>query len=352
MTAPAADLLDHLQRLDRQAAMDLVRRALDAGEPASSVVTDLLAPAQQLVGEGWHTGGWTISQEHAATSIIDDLLAVVAAHTPPPSRGRVALVCADGEWHVTPARMAALIWRSAGWDVLNLGGSTPPDHVRASLELLRPDVVALSCTQPLALPGAGRVAAALTPLDVPILAGGGAFGPDRRRSDALGIHGWAPDALRATTTFERWLDDPPTRPVPFAGDGEGLSLEVAMPDLVAAAEEWLVRRDLPGTSADVRQPATVREDLAQVLRFAVVALTVDDPRILHDHLVWLRGFRATRGVPAAPLRAGLEALTNAVVHLPRTAGLLASGIVRLPQDTGQWPGGGPGVTAPGGTPTG
>ena len=338
MTASSLQLVGHLQLLDRQAATDLVRHALEDGEPASSVVTDLLAPAQRLVGEGWQRGAWTISQEHAATSIVDDLLAVVAAHTPPPSRGRVALVCADGEWHVTPARMAAMIWRSAGWDVLNLGGSTPPDHVRASLELLRPDLVALSCTQPLALPGAGRVAAALEPLGLPVLAGGGAFGPDRRRSDALGIHGWAPDALRATTIFERWLDDPPPRPVVVPGDGEELRLEVAIPALVAVAEEWLVGRQPRPSSRDVRTSADVRGELAAVLRFAVVALTVDDPRILHDHLVWRRGFRGTPGVPGAGLRAGLEALVDAVADLPRTAALLTAALAQDDRHAGERPG--------------
>lgn len=270
-----------------------------------------------------------MTQEHAATAIIDDLLGLLAAHTPPPARGRIALVCAEGEWHVTPPRMAALIWRSAGWDVTYLGGSTPPDHLLATLELLRPDVVAVSCTLPLALPGAAGIASALDRLAIPILAGGRAFGPDRRRSDALGIHGWAPDALRATATFERWLDEPPTRPVPFASDGEEGRLEHTIPDLVTAAERQLVDRFPQMRSYDPAQRARTREDLDYILRFAAVSLTVDDPRIFDDFLEWLSELLAARHVPGAALTGGLEALTDAATGLPRTVRILRTGLARL-----------------------
>lgn len=296
------------------------------------MITELLAPTQGLVGDRWHQGLWTVTQEHAATGIIDDLLGLLAAHTPPASGGRIALVCADGEWHVTAARMAALIWRSAGWDVIYLGGSTPPDHLRTSLELIRPDVVALSCTLPLALPGAGRVAAALDEVEIPILAGGRAFGPDRRRSDALGIHGWAPDALQATTIFERWLDEPPTKPVSFASDGEEHSLALAIPDLVAAAEQQLVDTFPQMQAYDREQRSRTREDLDYILRFAAVTLTVDDARIFHDFLEWLRQLLAARHVPDAALSSGLEALTDTISGLPRTVRVLHDGIARLQQD--------------------
>ena len=297
------------------------------------MITELLAPAQRLVGERWHQGRWTVTQEHAASGIIDDLLGLTAARTPPPSHGRVALVCAEGEWHVTPARMAAQIWRSAGWDVTYLGGSTPPDHLRTTLELLRPDVVALSCTLPLALPGAGRVAAALEHLDIPILAGGRAYGPDRQRSDALGIHGWAPDALQAITIFERWLDAPPAKPVRFTPDGEELSLQLATPDLVAAAEYTLAARLPEMQSYDPQQRTRTREDLDYILRFAVVTLTVDDPRIFHEFLDWLGQLLASRHVPAAALISGLQALTDAAtaIGLPRTVQLFDTGTTRIRQ---------------------
>lgn len=333
MNTASTDLLDHLEQLDRHAATDLIRSELDQGRPASSVITELLAPAQRQVGERWHQGEWTVTQEHAATGIIDDLLGLLAAHTPRPTHGSVALVCAEGDWHVTPARMAALIWRSAGWDVTYLGGSTPPDHLRTSIELLRPDVVALSCTLPLALPGAGRVAAALEHLEIPILAGGRAYGPDRRRSNALGIHGWAPDALQAMAIFEGWLDAPPDRPVPIASDGEELSLELAIPDLVTAADLELADRFPQMRSYDLQQRTRTREDLDYILRFAVVTLTVDDPRIFHDFLDWLTQLLTTRHVPAAALVSGLEALTDALTDLPRTVRLLSNGIDRLQQET-------------------
>lgn len=325
---PVAELVDLLERVDGPGAVALARGTL-AAAPVAVVVRDLLAPAQRQVGERWHAGRWTVAQEHAATAIIDDLLGLAAAAVPRGDRGRVALICAEGEWHVTPARMAALCWRDAGWDVTFLGGSTPPEHLRASLELRPPEVIALSCTIPLALPGAARVAAALRDLRIPVLAGGRAFGPDGRRADALGLHGWAATPDEASAIMTGWLDRVTEPPAPFVSDGEELSLEVRLPELVAAAERRLQERFPPMRAYDARQLARTREDLTFILRFVGVSLTVADPRVFEEFLTWLGELLEARGVPPAALVGSLACLRDEVADLPGTRSLLTFGMRSL-----------------------
>jgi methanogenic corrinoid protein MtbC1 len=334
----AEDLFRHLESLDPYGATQVVRDAVGGGESVESVITDVLVPTQERVGERWQCGRWTIAQEHAATAIVDDLLGLLAARIPLSQHGSVALVSAEGEWHVTPARMAALLWRAAGWQVTFLGGSTPPDHLRTTLGRARPDLVAVSCTVPLGLPGAGRVGEALQDLGVPIMGGGAAFGTDPHRAEALGLSGWASSATEAPEVFHQWMDRPPDRPERLRTDDEELSLELQMPELVTAAERRLLQRFPAMRSYDAHQRARTREDLGYILRFAAVSLLLDDDRLFRDFIVWLPEVLRGHGVPAEAVTGGVDALLGVIRDLPRTAALLESGyraLERIGMDVGQ-----------------
>jgi methanogenic corrinoid protein MtbC1 len=334
----AEDLFGRLEVFDPRGATYVVRDALTDGVPVQDVVTEGLTPAQQWVGELWQGGIWSIAQEHAATAIVDDLLGLLASRTPRRKHGTVALVCAEGEWHVTPARMAALLWRSAGWEVAFFGGSTPPDHLRSTISLMRADLVAVSCSLPLALPGAARVADALKDLGMPIMGGGRAFGPDRHRTDAVGLHGWAASAADAPAVFKQWMDQPPDQRDRLRTDDEELALELRLPDVVAAAERRLLQRFPPMRSYDDGQRARTREDLGFILQFAAVSLMVDDKRIFDDFVAWLPETLRGHGVPPEALAVGLEALLGVVDDLPRTADLLESARLTLEGAMREFPG--------------
>lgn len=327
--ALVADLFRCLEALDPHRATHLIRDAVLGGESIQRLVTEVLAPAQHRVGERWQGGEWSIAQEHAATAIVDDLLGLLAVDVPRGRRGTVVLICAEGEWHVTPARMAALLWRADGWRVDFLGASTPPRHVRRTLGELRADLVAISCTLPLALPGAARVADALADLGLPVLGGGRAFGPDPHRAEALGFSGWAGSAVDAPALFERAMDRPTGPAEGLRTDDEELMLELRLPELIVAAERRLLQRFPPMRSYDDHQRARTREDLDYILRFAAVSLRVGDERIFHDFLAWLPEVLQGHGVPRGVAAVGLEALLGVLKDLPRTAELLEAGHRRL-----------------------
>ena len=202
---PSDDYFDALVRCDPAAATDLVLDLLEAGASLSDIVADVLAPAQTRVGELWERGEWSVAQEHTATAVTEaavSALWVMTARRQLSGGPRVAVACAEGEWHALPPRIAAALAAEAGADVTVLGPSMPAAHLQRRLGAGDVDVLALSCTVPTNLLGAARCVAAGHAAGVPVVVGGRAFAGRQQRAAAIGA-----DLL--VDTPQR-LADPPT----------------------------------------------------------------------------------------------------------------------------------------------
>jgi hypothetical protein len=243
-------------------------------------------------------------------------------------QGHVVVTCAEGEWHSLPARMVAEVLRMHGWLVTFLGASTPADHLRRFLTEVNAVGVVVSCSVPIFLSGALRSVQAAQAEGVPVLVGGRAFGPDDLRARRLGADGWAPDAAAAARLLGEWRRQPPAvdkRPTGMR-DAEALELEAARPELVEAAMGELFLRFPPLAGYNETQLARTREDLGYILRFLEAALLTDDPRLfLDDFLPWLTGVLTSRGLPAAVVAVGLEALGAVLDGFPRGRELIVRG---------------------------
>jgi methanogenic corrinoid protein MtbC1 len=306
---PVDELFGHLTGGDSAAAHRLLDHLLGSGWSIQRLVTDLLATVQHRVGEQWQAGRRTIAHEHAATAIVDELLGALGRLVPTPRSGAtVALVCAEGEWHVTPARMAALLLRDAGWRTTFFGGSTPLGHLARALELARPSFIAISCTDPRFLLGAGHVADIARSLDVPSLAGGAGFGRDDRRAAALGMTGWAPNPAAASAILHRWLDDPPTSIPTSPIQTDHVLLERRRVALTEQAIQRLVA-NVPTLVHHEEQPLdNVRRDLGDLLHFAHVAAVCADPGLFTGFVDWLAAIHPPRGLPHGAVQPSVRIL--------------------------------------------
>jgi methanogenic corrinoid protein MtbC1 len=103
-----------------------------------------------------------------------------------PKDGRLAVVTGSPEErHALGVQMVADFLESDGWEVLNLGASTPARDLAGMADRERPDVVALSTATPAGLPGAAEAVAALRELeDRPLVVLGGQLWQGRAREDA------------------------------------------------------------------------------------------------------------------------------------------------------------------------
>ena len=328
-TAEVERFVDHLARRDRRSA---VRQALGLSEAGSSVqdlVLGLLVPAQVEVGRRWAANRWSVADEHAATAITDAVLAAVSWRIEAAEdQGHVVVTCAEGEWHSLPARMVAEVLRVHGWLVTFLGASTPANHLRRFVDEVGAVGVVVSCSVPIFLSGALRSIQAAQAEGVPVLVGGRAFGPDDLRARRLGADGWAPDPVAAAHLLGEWRHQPPTVGKQPAGmrDAEPLELEAAEPELVEAAISELFLRFPSLAGYNETQLARTREDVAYILQFLEAALLTDDSRLfLDEFLPWLTGVLTSRGLPAAVVPVGLEALGAVLDGFPRAQDLILRG---------------------------
>lgn len=288
---------DALTRADAAAATAVLDDALDRGDPPKQLIRDVLVPAQRKVGQLWFEGVWNIADEHAATAVSERALSWLVP--PKPSRstaGRLVMGCAEGEWHMLAARMAAELARGQELDVLLIGGSLPAEDLQSYLRAAAPRALALSCTMPTNLLGASRSIQAAHAAGVPVIVGGAAWGHDDHRAKRLGAQGHVHDAADIMSALDRIELASPS-------DVPGLPAEALLLDAVpnevlvlalerqCAASSWMW--DMTPDDHD-----RTLEDLRWLARHTAAAVACEDTTIVRHLLAWLVALRAPQGVPA------------------------------------------------------
>jgi methanogenic corrinoid protein MtbC1/DNA-binding XRE family transcriptional regulator len=216
---PHRKYLDALLSGDGARAEALVEEAQRRGWGVEQIYLHVLAPAQVEIGARWHARRLSVADEHLATEItlaqMERLRARLVA--PPAPAGHAFVTCVEGEGHGIAARMLADFLLIDGWSVDYLGASTPTADLVDLVERRRPDLVALSVTQPEHLSAVAAAAKALHRLSPPpkIIAGGAAFRGRARTAASLGVDGAAPDALSGMHEARRLMGA-----VPAAATGE------------------------------------------------------------------------------------------------------------------------------------
>lgn len=191
--------LEALVSGDAQRAAALVAEAQRRGWNVEQIYLQVLAPAQVEIGSRWHARRLSVAEEHLATEItLAQMERLRGQLVPPPAPAGQALVaCVEGEGHSIAARMLADFLLIDGWRVDYLGANTPTADLVDLAGRRRPDLVALSVTQPQHLSAVGAAAKGLRRLSPPprILAGGAAFRGRPRAAASLGVDAVAADAL-------------------------------------------------------------------------------------------------------------------------------------------------------------
>lgn len=145
-TAVVEDLLDAAERF---CAPDLERAAKTAMVmgPAAMVFERVFAPALTTIGRKWHSGEFSVAQEHLASHIIDstarDMLRLASPYD---GSRRAVLACFADEEHVLPLLGFGFKVASWGFSPVVLGARTPPAAIESIVSSLKPEVVALSVT--------------------------------------------------------------------------------------------------------------------------------------------------------------------------------------------------------------
>ncbi len=182
--------LEALMARDVGAARAVVDGALTVGVPVAEIYLGVLQPALYEIGRSWARGEFSVADEHSATAVTQSVLGMLGPRMrTAPKDGRLAVVTGSPEErHALGVQMVADFLEGDGWEVLNLGASTPAPDLAQLAEAERPDVVALSTATPGGLPGAAEAVGALRAVSPhPLVVLGGQLWMGRARADALGL---------------------------------------------------------------------------------------------------------------------------------------------------------------------
>ncbi|WP_434386739.1 MerR family transcriptional regulator [Melittangium boletus] len=162
------DILEAVRALDQRRVSETLDEVLGALSPLRAY-EDVLVPLQREVGDLWHSGVFSVGQEHLVTQEVRARLISLLHAAPNKGRRHVLLACFPEEMHEMGLLGLALRMRHAGMTVTLLGQRTPGDEVVRMSRALKVDLVGLSAVLD---PGAEAFEAMLKPIMQGLTPGG------------------------------------------------------------------------------------------------------------------------------------------------------------------------------------
>ncbi|MGI9528201.1 MAG: B12-binding domain-containing protein [Acidimicrobiia bacterium] len=208
-TAPWDErLLNRMLAADDSGSWAVVESALTSGMSVQDVYTRMVVPALRSVGDQWEAGAIGIAEEHAASTIAYRIVARLGPRAAPRGvrRGTIVLGSTATELHSLPLSIAADLFRSQRFEVIDLGANLPPaafaDRVRSTDGLV---AIAIGVTTPGQEAEISHTVSALREVsDAPILVGGS--GARDVEATSVGADATAVSADDALTAIEAILE--------------------------------------------------------------------------------------------------------------------------------------------------
>jgi 5-methyltetrahydrofolate--homocysteine methyltransferase len=119
-------------------------------------------------------------------------------------RHRALIGTVAGDVHNIGTNLVAMMWRGAGFEVVDLGTNVPADGFLRAADEQPPDLIGLSALLTTTMPAVKTTVEALSPLrarGVRVVVGGAPL--SQSFADAVGADGYAPDAATAVDLARR-----------------------------------------------------------------------------------------------------------------------------------------------------
>ena len=140
------------------------------------VISDLLLPFLQELGERWERGEVTVAQEHFASNVIRSRLMGLARGWDAGFGPHALLACPEGELHDLGLILFGVALNRRGWRITFLGANTPIATVMSTADDIGPDIVVVAATDPAVLAANKELLKKLTGRHRVAIAGRGADG--------------------------------------------------------------------------------------------------------------------------------------------------------------------------------
>jgi DNA-binding transcriptional MerR regulator/methanogenic corrinoid protein MtbC1 len=180
---PDAEILNEAWAYVRDLDLAGLRRVLEKASVTLGMTgfsENLIVPLVARIGAGWESGELSVTEEHAASAVIREVL--FASSRPfAESAGAPGIVVATptGQHHELGAVLVSAMARRLGWDVTHLGVSLPAGEIARAVVRSGALALGLSIVYPgddAELPDELRRLRRLLPAEVAILVGGRSAG--------------------------------------------------------------------------------------------------------------------------------------------------------------------------------
>ena len=130
------------------AAVNLVNALLALRLPMQTIYMDVFQWGLNHIGELYQRGETDEAHEHMASELTERMMAQVIQFYTPVARTthRALLGCVAGNWHIIGIRMLGDGLKGLGWDTVFLGANVPTQSFISMTQMMRPDLVVVSCT--------------------------------------------------------------------------------------------------------------------------------------------------------------------------------------------------------------
>jgi 5-methyltetrahydrofolate--homocysteine methyltransferase len=182
-------------------AKALTQQALDEGRTAVEIVDGALVPAMAYVGEQFKNNCVFVPEMLVAARAMKESMALLeprlaAAGITPKYTAVIGTVA--GDLHDIGKNLVALMWKGAGFRVIDLGTNVSAAKFVTAVEQHRPNVVGVSALLTTTMPALADTVRALRRDGVPavkVLVGGAPL--SQTYATEIGADGYAPDAATA-----------------------------------------------------------------------------------------------------------------------------------------------------------
>jgi methanogenic corrinoid protein MtbC1 len=173
----------------------LVMRAIDAGLRPEAAYCEVLLPAQREVGQLWHTGDFSVTEERLVSETTRRVMSLIAARFRPATPTGPTLLAASvaGNAHDIGLRVVADLFTLAGWRCIYLGANVPTEEIGTAASEYAVNLAVLTATL---TPQLGTLGAAIDEIrrhspETKVLVGGIAFEASGDLWRKLGADGFA-----------------------------------------------------------------------------------------------------------------------------------------------------------------
>ncbi len=194
--ADLAQLQQAVEEGDREAAVEITQAALTEGISPKEVL-DAMTAAMDVVGARFQRGDLFVPEMLIAARAMKEALVVlepelVAAGVEPEFTAVIGTVA--GDLHDIGKNLVAMMWKGAGFEVVDLGVNVASDEFVAAAQEHDADIIGLSALLTTTMPNMSAVIDAVrgAGLTTRVVIGGAPTTPEF--AEQIGADGYAPDA--------------------------------------------------------------------------------------------------------------------------------------------------------------